>query len=105
MSPAWAVALLAGTEMCFLPAAPAQTASQTPKARSAQAGSVRNAALGKRYVGSKVCGACHPRIFSSYIKTGMGRSVVAGEDKSLVDRLPVPFAVFDQKTGLSFEIS
>ena len=35
----------------------------------------------------------------------MGRSVVAGENKSLVERLPVPFTVFDRKTGLSFEVS
>src|SRR5947209_44182 len=97
MRPGGTAVLLASTVICLLPAAPAQTAAQTPKARVAQAGSVRNAAPGTSYVGSTVCGACHPRIFSSYIKSGMGRSVVAGEDKSLVERLPIPFTVFDQK--------
>src|SRR5439155_1192281 len=48
--------------------------------------------------------ACHPRIFSSYIKPGMRRSVLAGDDKSLVERPPVPFKMFDQKTGQFFEV-
>ena len=108
-----AAVFLAGSVIWFAPAAtaqtsskaPAQTSSKIPATRPAQAVHFRNTDPGTRYVGSKVCGACHPRIFSSYIKTGMGRSVIAGDDKSLVDRLPVPFAVFDQKTGLSFEVS
>src|SRR5437879_3143222 len=98
-------ALLAGTVIWFMPAARGQTASQTPVPHAVQARPFRNTAPVTRYVGSRVCGACHPRIFSSYIKTGMGRSMVAGDDKSLVERLPVPFTVADQKTVLSFEVS
>jgi predicted CXXCH cytochrome family protein len=35
----------------------------------------RNAAPGVKYVGSKVCAACHYEIYKSYVKTAMGRSV------------------------------
>ncbi|MBZ5595729.1 MAG: cytochrome c family protein [Acidobacteriia bacterium] len=94
---------LAAATICLLPAALAPTGGQTT-ARAAQTGPFRNAVAGTRYVGSKVCGACHPQIYASYNKTGMGRSIVAGEDKSLLERLPAPFNLFDSDTGQFFEV-
>jgi len=70
----------------------------------ALAGPFRNTAPGTRYVGSKICGACHPQILSTYIKTGMGRSVIAGSDKTLLDRLPASFSLFDPDLGQFFEV-
>lgn len=37
----------------------------------------RNAAPGVGYVGSKVCAACHRAIYDQYVRTPMGRSLVA----------------------------
>jgi hypothetical protein len=34
----------------------------------------------------------------------MGRSIVAGGDKSLLERLPAPFSLFDQDAGQFFEV-
>ncbi|MFN7996099.1 MAG: hypothetical protein U0Q18_20990 [Bryobacteraceae bacterium] len=56
------------------------------------------------YVGSKVCGACHSRIYSTYLKTGMGQSTVPGRDPKLVEGLPAPFSLFDQDSGQFFEV-
>ena len=64
----------------------------------------RNAEPGVRYVGSKICAGCHAQIYSSYIKTGMGRSVVAGSEKSLLERLPASFSLFDSDAGQFFEV-
>jgi hypothetical protein len=82
---------------------PPHCGSQTTQ-RQAQPGPFRNTAAGIRYVGSKVCGGCHPRIFASYTKTGMGRSVVAGSDQALIECLPVPFSLFDSAGGQFFEV-
>jgi hypothetical protein len=89
---------LAAAAICILPLAPAQHNGRAP------ARAFRKTAAGTRYVGSKVCGACHPQIFSSYTRTGMGRSIVAGDDKSLLERLPAPFSLFDQDAGQFFEV-
>jgi hypothetical protein len=64
-----------------------------------------NSAQSTSYVGTKVCAACHADIFAKYSKTAMGRSIVRGDDPSLLDRLPVPFAVFDSNAGEYFEVS
>jgi hypothetical protein len=64
----------------------------------------RNTAPGTRYVGSKVCSACHPRIYSSYVKTAMGRSMLPGTDKSLRERIPAPFTIFDPDAGQYFQV-
>lgn len=64
----------------------------------------RNAAPGVRYVGSRICAGCHAQIYSSYIKTGMGRSIVPGGDKSLLARLPPSFSLFDPDPGQFFEV-
>ena len=56
------------------------------------------------YMGSQACAACHAEIFAKYSKTDMGRSIVRGDDPSLLDRLPVPFTVFDSDTGEYFEV-
>ncbi len=85
--------LLAGTALGFSPAAPAQT----PIA-------FRNMAPSVRYVGSKVCSGCHPKIASSYLKTGMGRSMITGGDTSFETRLPAPATIFDKDTGQYFEV-
>jgi hypothetical protein len=90
--------------ICLPAATPAQPNNQTT-AREVQPGSFRNAAAGIRYLGSKACGACHSKIFASYTKTGMGRSLVAGGDKSLLERLPAPFSLFDSDAGQFFEVS
>lgn len=84
-----AAVLLAG----FVLAATAQTPS-----------AFRNMAPGVRYVGSKVCSGCHPKISASYIKTGMGRSMIAGGDTSLETRLPAPATIFDKDSGQYFEV-
>jgi len=99
-----ATVLLLGTVMYSLPAVTGQNASHTPSPRPAQTVSLGNTAAGTSYVGSRVCAACHASIFSSYIKTGMGRSVVPGDDKSLVERLPVPNTTFDEKTAQFFQV-
>lgn len=35
----------------------------------------RNTVPGVGYVGSKACASCHPKIYSEYVKTAMGRSI------------------------------
>jgi len=72
-------------------------AAQTP-------GAFRNMAPGIRYVGSRVCQDCHPKISASYLKTGMGRSMIAGDDTSLETRLPAPATIFDKDSGQYFEV-
>lgn len=91
---------LAASTIWLWPAVATQCASQTTP-RQAQA---RNTTAGTRYVGSKVCGACHPQIFASYAQTGMGRALVAGGDPSLLERLPAPFSLFDSDGGQFFEV-
>ena len=88
-----AAMLLAGAALSGGLAAPAQTPT-----------AFRNTAPGVRYVGSKVCGGCHPKIFASYIRTGMGRSMVPGGDASLETRLPAPATIFDKDTGQYIEV-
>jgi len=66
--------------------------------------SFRNTAPGVHYVGSKVCAGCHAQIYSSYVKTGMGRSIISGGDASLREKLPVPATVFDQDAGEYYEV-
>lgn len=67
-------------------------------------GAPRNAAPGVRYVGARICASCHTQIYSSYVKTGMGRSVAAGSDKALLARLPASFSLFDPDAGQFFEV-
>jgi len=77
-----------------------------PKDAEAQASSpFRNISPDVRYVGSKVCSGCHPKIFSSYIKTGMGGSMLPAGDVSLRDRLPAPATIFDKDNGQYIEVS
>jgi hypothetical protein len=59
----------------------------------------RNTSPGVHYVGSKVCSACHLQIFASYTKTGMGRSMMRGDDASIEQRLPAPATVLDKDSG------
>ena len=63
-----------------------------------------SSAQSTRYVGTQACAACHAEIFAKYSKTAMGRSIVRGDDPSLLDRLPVPFTVFDSDAGEYFEV-
>lgn len=65
----------------------------------------RNTSPGVRYVGSKVCSGCHPAIFSSYVKTGMGRSMLPAGDVFLADRLPAPATILDKDDGQYVEVS
>ena len=94
MRSGWAAWIIACAGLGFTRAAWAQT--PVP---------FRNTSPGVGYVGSKVCGACHPKIFASYIQTGMGRSMVPGEDVSLAVRLPAPATVFDKDSGQYFEVT
>jgi hypothetical protein len=64
----------------------------------------RNTSPGVRYAGSTVCGTCHPKIFASYAKTAMGRSMRTGDDASLDERLPAPATVLDKDTGQYIEV-
>jgi len=60
-----------------------------------------NSTSGVAYVGSKVCAECHPDIYATYIKTGMGRSMsrlTAPE----IDKLATPAAVFNQELNRHF---
>ena len=56
----------------------------------------------KQYVGSKVCGGCHSRIYSEYRKTAMGRSVQPASDTLDWMPAPGPFAV--RRGDITFEI-
>ncbi len=100
MKPVGGAVLWAGLVLGCPPAVRAQT----PPIRPAQALPSENPAASARYVGSRVCGACHPSIYASYIKTEMGRSVVPGDNKAVLERLPAPFSVFDERTGQYFEV-
>ncbi len=62
-----------------------------------------NASPEVRYVGSKICAACHMPIYRSFIKTAMGRSAAAMPvDQSLVP--PGGQTVFDRDLGRYFQV-
>jgi hypothetical protein len=63
-----------------------------------------SSAQSAHYVGTQACATCHAEIFAKYSNTAMGRSIVRGDDPSLLDRLPVPFTVFDSDAGEYFEV-
>jgi hypothetical protein len=75
-----------------------------PDAEAQRSSPFRNTSPNVRYVGAKVCSGCHPKIFSSYIKTGMGRSMLPAGDVSLRDRLPTPATIFDKDNGQYIEV-
>src|SRR5690242_4052681 len=100
MKPAGGTVLWAGMVLCCLPGVRAQISPTRP----AQAVLSENTGADAHYVGSRVCGACHAPIFSTYTKTGMGRSVVPGDNKAVLERLPVPFSMLDERTQQYFEV-
>jgi Doubled CXXCH motif (Paired_CXXCH_1) len=55
------------------------------------------------YVGSQVCGKCHPSIYESFSRTDMGRSM-AEITPSLVERLPTSAHIFDPRLNRHFEL-
>jgi hypothetical protein len=63
----------------------------------------RNMAKGVHYVGSQACATCHAAIYKSFGQTGMGRSMAAGSDPSLVE-LPAPATVYDKDLGQYFQV-
>ena len=58
---------------------------------------------GSEFVGSKACAACHKRIYTDYLKTAMGRSVVpAADTKELV---PSSGPVTVQSGNVTYEVT
>jgi hypothetical protein len=54
------------------------------------------------YVGSKVCSACHPSIYESFMRTDMGRSM-SEITPALLERIPASGSIFDPKLNRHFE--
>jgi Cytochrome c554 and c-prime len=63
----------------------------------------RNMAPGVRYVGSKSCSVCHVKIFDNFRRTGMGKSMVRGNDP-IVDAFPAFAQIYDRDIGQYFEV-
>jgi len=63
----------------------------------------RNTSPGVAYVGSKVCASCHPKIYESYKKTDMGRSMaVAGSE---LDAIPPGTTIRNDRLNRSYAVS
>src|ERR1700694_93473 len=55
------------------------------------------------YVGSRACSKCHPSIYESFLRTGMGRSMLE-ITPALLERIPTSANIFDPKINRHFEI-
>jgi hypothetical protein len=66
-----------------------------------RAGVDQGAAAG--YVGSQVCGKCHPSIYQSFSRTDMGRSM-SEITPSLLERLPTSAHIFDPRLNRHFDL-
>jgi len=56
------------------------------------------------YVGSKACAACHPSIYQSFSRTGMGRSM-SEVTPSLLEKTSARASIFDPKLNRHFEVN
>jgi Tetratricopeptide repeat len=82
-------------------------AAQTIEHQSASAPAsppIRNLGSGVRYVGSQVCATCHTDISRDFRQTGMGRSLVSGDDEILNGVLPLPARVYDKDSNEYYEV-
>lgn len=64
----------------------------------------RNAAPEVRYVGSKVCAACHRKIYDEYIRTPMGRSLAPPPAGKAAGAPPPSARVAGAKPNRSYEV-
>jgi tetratricopeptide repeat protein len=64
----------------------------------------RNTTKGAPYVGSKVCAGCHPGVFESYRKTGMGRSMASASSPAELAKSPKPVTLWNEKLNRYFSV-
>jgi hypothetical protein len=55
------------------------------------------------YVGSRACAKCHPSIYESFSRTGMGHSM-SEITPALLEKVPTSATIFDPKLNRHFEI-
>jgi Flp pilus assembly protein TadD len=63
----------------------------------------RNTVPGVKYLGSKVCAACHKDIYDNFSKTGMGRSM-SPVTRSALEKVPAPVTVFAKDLNRRFQV-
>jgi hypothetical protein len=73
--------------------------------KAASPGSTQTTQQRGRYVGSKACGSCHKSIYSSFLQTSMGRSMLPGATSSLASVLPTPAQVYDKDSNQYFDVT
>src|SRR5262249_25883108 len=56
------------------------------------------------YVGSKICAGCHNQIYSSYIRTPMGRSLSIANGPDHLQSLPMPANVHSSSLNRDFRV-
>jgi hypothetical protein len=64
----------------------------------------RNTTKDAAYVGSKVCAGCHPGIYESYRKTGMGRSMASASSPTELAKVPTPVTFRNEKLNRHFSV-
>ncbi len=64
----------------------------------------RNTAPGVAYVGSEVCGRCHPKILRSFRQTGMGRSMASVHNGPLLETARQAPRITSEKLSRTFEV-
>jgi hypothetical protein len=64
----------------------------------------QNADRGVGYVGSRACAQCHPRIYQSFIKTDMGRSMSLPDDPAQLATTSKPITIEVEKLHRTFQV-
>ena len=55
-----------------------------------------------QYIGDVECAACHPDIYNSFIKTGMGRSFYPSESAEIIEDFQNNEPVYDAKNNFYY---
>ena len=96
----WPVAVFLGISLAAMGAGPRCAAQSSPVQRAKPE---KNRLAVSEYVGSTACSQCHRSIYSSYVRTEMGRSMRI-PDQAFLATVPTSASVFDARFNRYFEV-